>query len=570
MCNTTENLPESFFLKNHIAITHLKQRLSEKKLVLCLGAGFSRPLKIPNWESLVKKIANDNRVKGTTVLENENLSLTTKIQVLYETFKKNYKKSKKNKEFRKDTKVYSLLYDDIIREEWMKIVWKSLYSEYHNQLKKKKKKKERPEDYHVYLKEYIKIIEKSPITVNYNFDDVIERMFDDERRENEVRKYESTSHPSMQFKNNKSVIYHPNGYIPYNEKNSIEGNFVFSEKSFQDQLIDTMSGRYNPLQYLFLNYTMLLTGLSLDDQTLRHMLRKNAILNPGHFHYFIYYIDPNKQEKIPSEEDMEAIRESYFETFNLVTLFLNQDEINQLATYINPENDETFNRKNLDYKLPSSYVFYISGTPGTGKTSSLNQLTDYIIQDEFQDRHRDDLYQSYKKLNDKQKKELNSWIQNQFRIRNMHIHRERGNNCIQLIDRSSIDPICFVDKNDKDAFPTRANELIQHYNNILEKGKVIVLEADSHELFCRLNKRNPNNENPKELNYPEKDIKETLKKFGDLFPNSEFKHIDTTQKSLSMVVKEIAHEIIFGKYDEVDLIECLNNYVKKIENKTPK
>lgn len=553
MCNTTENLPESFLKKNHIAITHLKQRLSEKKLVLCLGAGFSLPLKIPNWKSLVEKIANDNRVKGTTVLKNKNLSLTTKIQVLYETFKKN--ESEKDEDWRKDTEAYSLLYNDIIRENWMKIVWDCLYSEY----KQLKDGNVKPENEHVYLKEYIKIIEKSPVTVNYNFDDVIERMFDDERRENEVRKYESTSHPSMQFKNNKSVIYHPNGYIPYNEKNSIEGNFVFSEKSFQDQLIDTMSGRYNPLQYLFLNYTMLLTGLSLDDQTLRHMLRKNAILNPGHFHYFIYYIDPNKQEKIPSEEDMEAIRESYFETFNLVTLFLNQDEINQLAKFLN--DDEELYKQIQNYKLPHSYVFYISGAPGTGKTSSLNQLTDYIIQDEFQDRHRDDLYQSSENLTEEQTKELNRWIENQFRIRDTHICSVRKVSCIQLIDRSPIDPICFVGKDEKNAHSTRANELKNYYNFGLEKGKVIVLKAEKEELFYRLNKRNPNNEEPKKYNYSKENIEKNLNNFEKLFPSNEFKCIDTTRKKLSMVVKEIAHEIIFGKYIEIDLIEHLNNYV---------
>lgn len=557
MGSIKRNYSIDFLKKNHLAITHLRQKMSEKKLVLCLGAGFSSQLKIPNWKKLVENIAKDNRVNGRTVLENKELSLTTKIQVLYETFKKNYKETDQYKENHEGNNLF-FLDDDIIRERWIDIVWNCLYSDYG-----KLKESER-EGRHEYLKEYIEIIEKSPVTVNYNFDDVIERMFDDRREEDAPRKYESTSRPSMQFKRNNCVIYHPNGYIPYNKENSIEGNFVFSEKSFQDQLIDTISGRYNPLQYLFLSYTMLFTGLSLDDPTLRHMLRKNATLNPGHFHYYIYYIDKSRPTKIPSCEDMKAIKESYFETFNLVTLFLTGDEIKQLAQYINL-NDDSFFKKNLQCNKPRSYVFYVSGTPGTGKTSSLNQLTDFIIQDEFQDRHRDDLYQSYGKLNEEQRIELDKWIVNQFRIRNMHISDISKKSCIQLIDRSSIDPICFVDRKNENALTIRAKELKENYCIAgLEKGKVIILEADARELFFRLNKRNPNNDDPQKYNYPMSYIRDTLDNFRNLFPNSNYKHIDTTLKSKSTVVKEIAHEVFFGEYIEADLISQLDNYVTQV------
>lgn len=253
-----------------------------------------------------------------------------------------------------------------------------------------------------------------------------------------------------------------------------------------------------------------------------------------------------------------------------MTLFLTGDEIKQLAQYINL-NDDSFFKKNLQCNKPRSYVFYVSGTPGTGKTSSLNQLTDFIIQDEFQDRHRDDLYQSYGKLNEEQRIGLDKWIVNQFRIRNMHISDISKKSCIQLIDRSSIDPICFVDRKNENALTIRAKELKEDYCIAgLEKGKVIILEADARELFFRLNKRNPNNDDPQKYNYPMSYIRDTLDNFRKLFPNSNYKHIDTTLKSKSAVVKEIAHEVFFGEYIEADLISQLDNYVTQVlEIKTP-
>ena len=534
-----------FLTQNHLVITFLKQKMFKKKLALCIGAGFSFPFGLPSWKDLVKSISEHEQVNGKTVYENNVLSLTTKIQVLFETYRKNYLDSKRDNE--------SEFIEDEIRRNWIKIVQECLYKKYHDLDESDRSKKD------IYFDEFIEIIKESPVTVNYNFDDVIERELQNKREDQEERNYETTSRPFMQFKREKCVIYHPNGFIPKSDRNGVEGNFVFSEKSFQDQLIDTMSGRYSPLQYLFLNYTMLLTGISLDDPTLRHILRKNATLNPGHFHVFIYY----DKEKGLSEKDKLAIQESYFETFNLITLFFNGEDIKQLAQYI-ALSEKDYNILINKTRLFRSFKFYLSGSPGTGKTTSLDYLADFVIKDEFLAPTKEELLQQDTNLKDKERVETDVWVTEQFRLRNSIIFDEDKNCCIQLIDRSPIDPLGFVDDKKEDALLKRAKELKDNYYSrgaSMVNGKIIVLEAKANTIFTRLNKRNPR-EKPEDYAYQMDYINKTIKNFNSIFPSRSYKHIDS-ESSKAKLAKDIAHEIFFGRYTETDFKTILSDIIQR-------
>ena len=520
--------------KYHLLITHLRQKYEEKKLVMCLGAGFNMPLGIPNWDNLVRIIAEDESVQGIDIYKNGVLSLTAKIQALYEKFKTEFRKTHQT--------TISEFLDDEIRNAWIEIIRKALYSEY----------TPGSERNHPYLNEYMEIIKNAPITINYNFDDTIERLFEEERKRDEVKNYETTWRPSMQFKRPDRVIYHPNGYIPFAAGPSSIGHFIFSEQSFQDQLIDTMRGHYSPLQYLFFNYTMLFTGFSLNDPTLRHMLRQNATINPGHFHYYIYYLGGKKGKAVLKDCEKDTIRDSYFETFNLITLFLDNAEIKELANYISLGTND-FLAQSEDCQKKISYKFYVSGTPGTGKTTALDNLMDFVIHNEWPSPIKEELNQQDNNLTKEQRKDLDKWVSNQFRIRNYEISRRaHANSCIQLIDRSPLDPICFIDKT-KNARIKRAKELKKTYEGCtkLEDGQIIVLYAKKDSIYRRLNKRNPGK-------YDIRYIEKTLKNFNKLFSQNAT-YIDTTGTNIATMVKMLAHEIFFGNYKELELHKYLNN-----------
>lgn len=550
--NQDNNYTREFFEQHHLPITFLRQKFEQKKLLMCLGAGFSYPFGLPSWKELVYSISKNPKVNGKSVIDNATLSLTTKVQVLFETYRKQCLDSHgpDNSEF----------LEDEIRNNWIIIVRDSLYKKYHELDKTKRESDD------IYFDEFIELIKEIPITVNYNFDDIIERELDRQRKEDEERIYETTSRPFIQYKRDKGVIYHPNGYIPKKAEDRYpDGDFVFSEKSFQDQLIDTISGRYSPLQYLFLNYTMLITGSSLDDPTLRHMLRKNATLNPGHFHFYIYYT----QEKELAPDDKVAIQNSYFETFNLITLFLDGKGIKNLAKFIAMDKRAY---SNIVSKFHSfrSYKFYLSGCPGTGKTTALDYLADFYTQNEFLANPNENLFQQDNNLKENERVDLDSWITEQFRLRNAHISDDAAKCCIQLIERSPIDPLCFVDEKKKDALINRAIELKDSYSDEdtkLVNGKIIVLEAKSDIVYTRLKKRNPTEKEDHKYAYSKEYVEKTLRDFEILFPRDRHKYIDTGTNKQRMV-KEIAHEVFFGEYKETNLMNKLEEIIKNESKKT--
>src|SRR5207244_3363075 len=125
---------------------------------------------------------------------------------------------------------------------------------------------------HPYLAEFLPIVRNSPMTVNYNFDDSLERMISSRRtpRESEEgRGYETVWRPSTQFRSTKGVIYHPNGFLPLRLVEGFSEHLVFSEDSFADQLIASMAGHYSILLSHLSRTTCLLLGLSLEDATFK-------------------------------------------------------------------------------------------------------------------------------------------------------------------------------------------------------------------------------------------------------------------------------------------------------------
>ena len=58
------------FLKQyHLPITFLRQKKEERRLVICLGAGFCSPLGLPGWEKLVESISEHEKIQGKAIFE---------------------------------------------------------------------------------------------------------------------------------------------------------------------------------------------------------------------------------------------------------------------------------------------------------------------------------------------------------------------------------------------------------------------------------------------------------------------------------------------------------------------
>lgn len=391
------------------------------------------------------------------------------------------------------------------------------------------------------MDEYIDIIKESPITINYNFDDIIETEIQKKYppKCEETKNYETVWTPSLNFKRSKGVIYHPNGFISRDEYED-SSNIVFTADTFQNQLIDCINGCYSPLLYILFKNTLLFIGLSLNDENLRHLLRQNAVINPGHFHYYVYYIGNG----CPDEYQMKAIRDSYFETFNLITLFLDDEGLKELGVLINMSDSE-FRDKSINANKNMCYNFYLTGMPGTGKTSALNSFTSYNVFNEYLDPKPKDINRDDNKMAD-DKQEIDLWFLEQFKKKNRRIEANHYLPCIQVIDRTPLDPLAYAENiKDKKSIMTNiykaSNKEVE-----LQKGEIILLDADAKVAYHRLNKRNPGQ-------YGIDFFLTKREKFKNIFGNSQIIYIDTSNLSVGEVVKRIAYNIYFHPYQEIDL-----------------
>lgn len=511
------------------AIIDIRQKVEGKDLILCFGAGISKPWHIPNWKELVKHIAGNNEVKGENILKS-NISLSSKVQALYEKFRKKQQKLLCNSKY--------MFLEDHIQYKWVEIIRHELYKNHkHDELK------------HPYIGEYLRIIEEAPVTINYNFDNLIEQCIiqKNKRIDKWGKNIETVDKPYVNLKRT-GVIIHPNGFLPESIADSISDHFVFSEKSFQDQLMESIMGYYNPIMYFFSRYTTLFIGLSITDPTLMHLLRQNAVINPGHFNYYIYFKSSNFNL---TEKEMKAIQESYFDTFNLIVLFMDNSDINCLGKLLNlplREFKDLFSGLNLN----TVCNYYISGAPGTGKTSTLNMLKNYNVYSEFDERN-EDLYEDDANLSNEKIDKLNQWIAKQFRYRNREIEETKLG--IQLIDRTPLDPITYA----KDV-AIHANNLKNEYKRTnsdldLVSGQIILLQAEMHVVYRRLHKRRPNK-------YSKTWCNTRLDNFYKLFDKKDITIIDTSYKSISEITKEIARLIYFEDYNPINLNNYLEDFCK--------
>lgn len=517
----------------HKEIIHMRQRKKDKKFILCFGAGVSKHWKLPNWDTLVDNIAKNTKVKGEEIIKLSTTS-TTKAQLLFEHFKNNYNKERSINNSLSDIEKQDPLFDFSTRE-WIEVIHEELYKDINT------------ENRHPYINEYLNIIKKSPVTINYNFDNMIEQLLFNTRDKDKYDKgYETVWTPSTQFKKDVGVIYHPNGFLPQKLTEGYSEHFVFTESAYQDQLLASMFGHYNTLFYLFARYTTLLIGLSLEDQNLRHLLHQNARINPGHYHYYIYYTSGAM-----TEHEKFAMRKAYFDMYNLIVLFLDNDGIRELGEWINCE-DYLFSEESHNLNLDTKYRYYISGAAGTGKTTALNNFQSFFTYNEWPDTKDENLDKQETDLTDSQRRILDNWISNQFRKKNTLISNiEEG---IILIDRSPLDPLTYAlrGKCQERALELKNTYDRTKYDKKLADGHIIILKANPNITLNRLKKRASDK-------FDDEWIQTKVCKFDRLFLEHDIRCLDTSSLTIEEMVKAIGYIIYNEPYTAIDL----NGYLEK-------
>ncbi len=525
------------------AIVHMRQQFHRKEMFgLVLGSGVSKGFNIPIWDILVERIALNKDVDGMEILKNHKGSLTSASQMLFEHYRA--------KEL-EDT--YNTIEDrekeDKIRKEFKRIVHEELWRDFEESNLK----------IHPYIKPYLNIIKESNLTVNYNFDDTIQTLLLNNRTEVEIesakKPFETVWDARMQFQSNKGIIYHPNGFLPQVLIEGPSDTLVLLEDSFADQLIASMSGHYSTLLSHLSKNTCLFIGLSLEDSILKHLLRQNSTISPGHYHYYVAYT-PRKDTY--TEAQKHAIVETNFQLYNLITLFLDDNGIKELGELILMR-DEEFDNSCEVITADRKFVFYLTGPVGCGKTTCLRHFRNLNTYSEWPNKKNPLLQKNWNDLLAEEKEELDQWVGENFFIKNIKLRNLKEG--LTIIDRTPLDPFTFEDESHA-GWKKKASELNKYICSGSDKFKVVkgivILLCESPEVIAtRLNGRE---KDPKKI-YEKKDVQLMYKKFDKLFPSDTpgIVRISTYQLSIPEVVKRIARIIHLADYKEFDLHMVIDN-----------
>jgi hypothetical protein len=519
------------------AIAHMWRQIQDGRFGLIFGAGISDDFKVPKWQGLIKKIAYDPEVKGQDIYKasTRSNSASSLAQILYQHFAA----SKVNKY--KDSSTER----QVVKREWRDIVRKQLYRSAEKDINKCLKR-------HSYIKYFLPIVRKATMTVNYNFDDFIERLLDAQEKEYisqdkmgehpqiHGRNYEVIWNAGVQTRRPFGVIYHPNGYLPYNSAEPASNGLVFCEDEFADQLIESVSGRYASLLHFLSRNTCLFIGISLDDTTLKHLLRQNAQLNPGHFHYYISFKESGANDKC-----RDAITKANFDVYNLITLFLNKEEIASLGYLLNLPPDQA---KELYDKYAMSYYYYVTGVPCAGKSSSVATLRSFVTYNEWLDDRNPDMNKRTGKLSPKQTGIIDKWVGNQFQEKNDQlIYATKDKKIgVHILDRAILDPLSFhpVEK-----LAERAQTLLEATckksdQYPIQRGMVILIKDDPDKLAkrCKISDKQ----------FTKSDLTRMQSVLDTAYKGRHTKVIDKTKLSYVEAIRSIIWTIHYEDYKTID------------------
>lgn len=171
-----------------------------------------------------------------------------------------------------------------------------------------------------------------------------------------------------------------------------------------------------------------------------------------------------------------------------MTLFLDDDGIRALGELINVDScpKNMFCDFACEHSIPVRFRFYVTGSLGVGKSTTINHFRNLVVLDEWLDQRPPILAKNWETLTLEEKKSADQWIGSQFKRKNDVLRNEREG--VFVLDRGPLDPVTFTPDAEwcikaKRLLATICPGKVQWQ---VEDGRIILLQGDSRELALRM------------------------------------------------------------------------------------
>ncbi|MDD2319445.1 MAG: SIR2 family protein [Geobacteraceae bacterium] len=520
-------------------IVHMRRQIKDQRFGLVMGAGASRDLGFPDWNTLIKRISEHKSVNSSELI-NEGSAQSSVSQLIYHRFRENIQTEAKHhsESFKKR--------DTFIQAKWREVVHECLYKDVPESIDEIKDKDN-------YLWSFIPVIKKTKITINYNFDDTLQKLLADSRSEEEKtisKGYTTVFNSKIQGYPGTGIIYHPNGFLPRRLTEKPSDQLVFLEDSFADQLIESMTGYHTAIAYHYSQNTCLFLGLSLDDPMLKHLLRHNAANFPGHYQYLISFISNDRKRKPEHER---AIFESNFDVFNLNTLFLNRKEIAALGLLLGMSDNE-FIELCEETGVNPLYYYFVTGCVSVGKSTAVSNFSSLVTHDEWLEPRESGMEKDPTLVKKDIIKKIDEWVYDQLGKKNKVLLRETEG--INIVDRAPLDAFAF--NTPKKSWPKKAKLIMNKVRpdrseTRLCKGHIILLVGDPNVMEVRSILKHKMTDSSK--------LQKQQDSLLEVYKRNKVTIIDTRNYDTCQVAKQIARIIYCEDYNPVEM----HDWLEKIE-----
>ncbi|RXT35184.1 SIR2 family protein [Bradyrhizobium betae] len=423
-------------------LTHLWQRASEhRRLGLVLGAGVSFDAKIPLWGVLVSRLAQAAGISDLLSAQHqkERFPETFLAEILYRHHHADYSKSADNPPDR--------YHEDRVNSAWKQKIRQCLYQDVADKTFEEITKE------HTYLKGLASLVCKSGFAVTLNFDDIVDQAVTAHVEgiltaapDTAIANPEIIYYPKVETRKHAPVIYHINGSLPRDQPRRSSAKVVLTEDAFADVMLSPNSYNAEYVVNQFAVRTFVLLGLSLNDNSLKNILRSSAKRNPANHHFLVLHEKDNEPRSAGVRSDIFDVN---LHVYNLITIFLTTAQHKELIDLLNSSSAAQFDELLLAMGAQSTIhrKYYIVGSVASGKSSTVDALRCFTTFEEFSGRVPKEMYQDDTSLTPDEQKIVDDYLFPRLIEKNRNMMRPSSG--VRIMDRAFLDLFAFSKNGDK-------------------------------------------------------------------------------------------------------------------------